>query len=201
VSRGHRLTCLEPGQDLAKLGKNKFESSGNVNYIVSRLEDWQVNKKSYDLAISAQAFHWVERPLGFKKMALALKNGGHLGLFWNMYLNDKSQFIDQLANLCFKYDINLLESKEKLTEIKQAWIDELEESQYFSDLEVIEVPWSTEKTRQGFINFLSTSSEYIGLEPKAKDEFNKQLTNVFSNAGGSLKLQFVSTLYVAQKNN
>ncbi|RCW39896.1 rRNA adenine N-6-methyltransferase family protein [Paenibacillus prosopidis] len=47
-----RVTCIELGQQLADITREKFKKT-NVNIIHSSFEDWQSDRSKYNLAISA----------------------------------------------------------------------------------------------------------------------------------------------------
>lgn len=80
VDKGLSVTCIEPGEDLVAEGKRKFKNK-NVKYYTTRFENWNGEKEYYDFVMSAQAFHWVPQPLGYKKCANILKPGKRIGIF------------------------------------------------------------------------------------------------------------------------
>jgi ubiquinone/menaquinone biosynthesis C-methylase UbiE len=61
------VTCIELGQNLAELTREKFKNKPNVNIINSSFETWQGEKRNFDLAISGTAFHLFSH----KKLAIA----------------------------------------------------------------------------------------------------------------------------------
>lgn len=52
---------------------------------------------------------------------------------------------------------------------------------------------------EDFMNFLSTGSGYIGLDPAFKEGLHNDLKELFDNAGGKITRSFNSTLYIAKK--
>lgn len=79
---GWEMLCLEPGKDLAAEGQRRF-AGRNITFAASRLEEYPLPDRYFDAVISAQAFHWIEKPLGFRLCAAALKQNGWLMPFWN----------------------------------------------------------------------------------------------------------------------
>ena len=90
LDRGFSLTAIEKGDALAKIAKEKMTNFPLGKVVNSSFEDWSSNQ-SFKLAISAQAFHWIEKEKGLKKIYDLLAKGGSIALIWNL---DKSQHTD-----------------------------------------------------------------------------------------------------------
>lgn len=71
LNRGYELLCIEPGPQLAELGTKKH-SDKKVEFVVARFENWAEPSNYFDLAFSAQAFHWVPQPLVTRKVRMLL---------------------------------------------------------------------------------------------------------------------------------
>ncbi|MGB8214269.1 MAG: class I SAM-dependent methyltransferase [Anaerolineales bacterium] len=74
--RGYTIHCIEPGESMAAVAARTLQAYPHVTIETSRFEEWQEHPESFDLVISAQAFHWVPREIGYAKAARALKFGG-----------------------------------------------------------------------------------------------------------------------------
>ena len=85
AQRGFSILCLEPGQNLIEVAKERLISYPRIRFERSRFEEWEAGQRKFDLLISAQAFHWVPPKVRFVKAASVLKPHGHLALFWNEY--------------------------------------------------------------------------------------------------------------------
>src|SRR5438477_7500428 len=73
---GNQITCLEPGERLAAIAEQNLRAFHNVQIVRSKFEDWPGQEDAFDLMISAQAFHWLERDVAFAKGAKLLKSTG-----------------------------------------------------------------------------------------------------------------------------
>ena len=144
VNRGYNLTCIELGKNLAQKGIEKFKDTGQVEYIVGRFEEIDGLDKNYDLVISAQAFHWVQKPLGYKRVSDVLKSNGYCALFWNKYMNDGSLISDELTEICKEYGVLHIIDRKELIESSQKEIEEIEKSGYFNNIKFLEYPWQQE---------------------------------------------------------
>jgi SAM-dependent methyltransferase len=52
---------------------------------VARFEDWDPAGRVFDAVVSGQTWHWVDPHAGAAKAAQALRPGGRLALFWNVF--------------------------------------------------------------------------------------------------------------------
>jgi SAM-dependent methyltransferase len=80
AARARRVTALDPGPNLIAQARARV-TAANVDYVVARFEDVAPEPQAFDLVASAQAWHWVDRAVGFAKAAAALKAGGSLAVF------------------------------------------------------------------------------------------------------------------------
>lgn len=82
---GAAIHCLEPGRALADLSRRNLASAGNVRVSTTAFEDLNEEPRSYDVIISATAFHWIDPALSFAKAARLLRSGGSLALLTNTH--------------------------------------------------------------------------------------------------------------------
>ena len=81
------MTCIELGQNLAELTREKFKNSPNVNIINSPFETWKSEKSSFDLAISGTAFHFIQpQEDGYRKVFDLLNDEGSIAFFWTVHV-------------------------------------------------------------------------------------------------------------------
>lgn len=199
VDRGYSITCIEQGIELSNLGMERFKSSGQVNYIVGRFENVHLDRESSDLLFSAQAFHWVEKPLGYALINLNLKKQGSAALMWNKYLDDGSDMMAEIKSICSKYGVLYMQNEEEIFTMCETDLKAIENTKYFEDIELFSLPWEEEKDLESFINFLSTGNGYLALSPDAKEALKKELEIVFLNYGNKMSQKFVCTTYLFKK--
>lgn len=87
VARGATVVAVEPGASMAALARGNL-GDAPVTIIESRFEDWSPEPPaSFDLAVSATAFHWVEPAIGMQHVADALRPRGWLALWWMQFFD------------------------------------------------------------------------------------------------------------------
>ena len=81
--RGYRVLGLEIGEDLATIVRSKLSNYPQTRVLTSSFEEWPLEEGTFDLVVSATAFHWSDPEIRFRKSAGALRDGGSLALMWN----------------------------------------------------------------------------------------------------------------------
>jgi ubiquinone/menaquinone biosynthesis C-methylase UbiE len=74
-----RLTAIDLGPSLIAAARQRL-AGAHVSLQVTSFEDLAVADESFDLIISAAAFHWVDPEVAFTKSARLLRPGGWLAL-------------------------------------------------------------------------------------------------------------------------
>src|ERR1044072_4243974 len=75
---GCRVLGVEPDARMA-------EVATGVEVEVSTIETWDPAGRTFDAVVAGQAWHWVDPVAGAAKAAEALRPGGLLAVFWNVF--------------------------------------------------------------------------------------------------------------------
>lgn len=199
INRDLNVHCIEQGPNLVEKGCLKFKETNQVTYECIAFQDWEVEEDTYDLVFSAQAFHWIPKPKGYKNLAKTLKQNGHMMIFWNKYINTGDEVSTELSKLLKEHKLlNMLNNKE-LETFKNRTYDGIFTTDRFKEIEIFEYPWQSEYSYNDFINFLSTTNRYISLESQEKQEVNVRLMEIFSKYNYKITLNFNAVLFSARK--
>jgi SAM-dependent methyltransferase len=98
VTAGADVVALEPGTRLAARLQERFP---RVHTIVSTLEDAELPEGSFDAAVCATAFHWIDPDVGLPKLHRALVPGGVLAVWRTVFgdLDIRTPFRDRVAEI------------------------------------------------------------------------------------------------------
>jgi SAM-dependent methyltransferase len=77
---GCRMLGVDPDARMADLARQ----SGIV-VEVAKIEAWEPAGREFDAVIAGQAWHWVDPVAGAAKAGQALRPGGRLAVFWNVF--------------------------------------------------------------------------------------------------------------------
>ncbi|MBU3128648.1 class I SAM-dependent methyltransferase [Clostridium tagluense] len=195
VNKGFNMYCIEPGENLAAVALKKFGPTRQVEYCTCRLEDWKEKKDYFHLAISAQAFHWVPKPIGFLKCASALKSKGFIGLFWNLYLTYNEPIDAELSET----GMFLLQSEASCEERIKSHTQEIKSSGCFKEAIVYRFPWSQIYTADEYIGFMKTCNGYLSASENDRQAAEVKVREIINGYGGFIVRQYLCVLFLAQK--
>ena len=198
--RGYAIHCIEPGPNLAALAAKKLQRYERVSFEIASFEQAEEHSGEFDLVISAQAFHWVSKDIGYAKAAHFLKIGGLLALFWNMHIFSEGQVADEMDRIYQQVapEIGINPNKDN-EEIIQERSDDITRSGCFGPVAIQRFPWSkTYRTRE-YIGLVNTYSDHLRLSEQTRQRLFEGIAGVIDAKGGSVKHEYVTVLYFAQK--
>jgi SAM-dependent methyltransferase len=199
AENGYFIHCIEPGNNLVNVAKNRLAKYPNITYEITRFEEWKEKENYFDLVMSAQAFHWIDPEIGYKKANTSLKPGGYIALFWNMYIGIES-VIDQAIEIIYKEVVpELAQQRENTEEVIRQREDAMKGSGEFSNISVHRVEWSKRYDMENYIGLLSTYSDHICIPEKTRKELFERIARVFRRNGGILEKPYLSVLYLGKK--
>lgn len=203
--RGYRMLCVEPGPNMVEVASERC-SGCSVEFVVSSFEDWPVEENAFDLAISASAFHWLDKGIRLPKIARALKSGGTIALFWNKHPGPFSRIFVEANAVYRKYapelawDEKEMCSRRGLTEEQIRGVaDEIDATGIFGPVTVKTYPWSREFTAQEYADLMNTYSGHRALPEDRKQALFADIRGIIEENGGIVVREYLSVLYLARK--
>jgi len=85
VALSAHVVAVEPNAALAEVLRAELRTAQGLEVIDAAFEDADLATSSFDLVVAATAFHWLDPDQAFPKIALALRPGGWLALWWNVF--------------------------------------------------------------------------------------------------------------------
>jgi cyclopropane fatty-acyl-phospholipid synthase-like methyltransferase len=92
AARGYAIVALDQGPRLAALAAKHCSAHPRVRIVTSAFEDWGDVPGSYDLFLSAKAFHWIRPDYGLACAAELLEEGGAIALVWTLDRSEDTAF-------------------------------------------------------------------------------------------------------------
>lgn len=195
---GWEMLCLEPGKDLAAEGQRRF-AGRNITFAASRLEEYPLPDRYFDAVVSAQAFHWIEKPLGFRLCAAALKQNGWLMPFWNIELLGNSGEDRALLAILEQYGAFTATMRESDYPGRVLRIsEEIAGGGQFIRLEIVQEKWQKTYTAEEYFGYILTGSVFARTPEEQKQVCFSALKELEAKHGG-IHRQFVCELYAARK--
>ena len=206
AERGYAIHCIELGANLAAIAKRKLSAYPKVQISVGSFEEVPLEEKTFDLMISATAFHWIDPKVGYPKAAQVLKPDGTLALFWNKPVQTEVS-ADCFQSIQAVYERVVPEMAKRFpglphpdaipTPIK----DEIDRSGLFGKVTVLKYGWDTEYTAQAYVELLNTYSDHMALEKETRAELFDGIENLIEiHFGGRIVKEHLSVLYLAHRD-
>jgi SAM-dependent methyltransferase len=198
--RGYAMLCLELGHEMAALAAENCRIYPNIKVENISFEDWPLQARTFDLVISAQAFHWIPPEVGLPKVAAALRTSGSLALFWNHYPAPEGALFQSIQEV-YQEEAPDLASPLLSQGIEGAItsnIEAINSSGYFQEVVVRHYPWSMQYTAEQYARLLSTYSDHLSLPEDRRRALLERIGDVIERFGGVLEKPYLATLYWAK---
>jgi SAM-dependent methyltransferase len=202
AQRGFQMLCLEPGEVMGDIARRNLGRYPDVEVLTSTFEDWPLQESAFDLAISAQAFHWIDPEIGFPKTARALKAGGWLAFFWNLPTDPKNDLWDEIQSAYVLHAADLTrcwDVKSLTQEVEEIEGDFAKHASLFTSASIDRFPWSRPYSAEEYIQLLGTYSDHIALDEESRNRLFAAIENAISKHGGFLDKRYTTVLQMAQK--
>ncbi|MBI5565311.1 MAG: methyltransferase domain-containing protein [Chloroflexi bacterium] len=198
--RGFAIRCIEPGQNLVAIAARKLKHFPRIEFETVAFEHWHTQPGEFALALSAQAFHWVPKEIGYAQAARALNPNGHLALFWNMYPDPASAVFLELHQVYQERAPALADRSISCEDLIRERERDIEESGFFNNVKTSLFPWSARYDTRQYLGLLSTYSDHLRLSDEERTSLFDGIAEVIDRHGGYLEKLYVAALYIAQKS-
>ncbi len=189
--RGYKILGIELGENLAAKAVEKCRIYPDVKILNLEFEDWQVEEKAFDLAISAQALHWIPPHIAYPRIAQALKDSGSAAFFWRVKVDpqtDWSQAIDAVYQEITPKIKPPHKGSPSMDWLKVIITDNFETIGGFSEVTHKAYHWTEKISGDKYIKNLMTSPNYLDLDASVSQLLYSKILDIFERNGGSIAI-------------
>jgi SAM-dependent methyltransferase len=200
--RGDELTCLDIGAGLLAIARRKFAPYPKVHFQQIAFEAWRGKPHTFDLVMSATAFHWIPPEIGYPKAAYVLKEGGSLAIFANEHLPLATEFATDLHQLEQRIIPGWPDptAAPNLEAAIAATATTINTTQLFAPVIVKTYPWTQTYTTTEYLRLLNTYSNYRNLEGHTRTQLFDGIADLMEQRyGGSIMKRYLAVLYLARR--
>jgi SAM-dependent methyltransferase len=188
AERGYRILGIELGERLTALAVKNCRAYPEVEIQNIAFEDWVLEEKAFDLALSADAFHWIPPEIGYPKVAKALKDSGSAVFFWNVPVDPQTDWSRAIEEV-YRHRAPQVENPDRSFTLE--WVsgvikDNLKASGCFGQVTVKHYSWSETYTSEQYLKLLRTFSGHRDLDEDTRDKLLAGIREVIERAGGSV---------------
>jgi SAM-dependent methyltransferase len=202
ATRGFRITCLEPGANLARLARKNLSAFPRVEILEVKFEDWTPEPEAFDLVLAATSIHHVANGVRYIKSALTLKPGGFIAILGNHSGADDPVFRAELDRLYAKWwgpELARMYAKQTLENRIGATQRQIEDSGKFGPVTIIQHPWSVEFDVPRYLALLDSDSGRLNHSPEAHEGMKKETADAINRLGGTVTRGYVAVLALAKR--
>jgi SAM-dependent methyltransferase len=222
AATGARIVGVEPGPRLADLARKNLARWPNVEVVTTSFEAFESEGSSFDLVVSATAFHWIDPKLSYAKSASLLGEGGHLALITNAHIRGGSDCDERVAREIRRLHRRLapevgdwqFPTAEELTkrsvagaDIAAAWgrverkLSEVPSVDHlFARPTVKTYPWVATYDKHAYLDMLASHSSYALMAPARRSQLMDGFgALVDERLGGVVTKQYLTILAVARR--
>lgn len=196
AARGCAVLGVEVDARMAEVAR-----AGGLDVEVARFEDWDPRGRRFDLAISAQAWHWIDPRVGALAAADALDDGGRLAVFWNF--GDPPPRLRELLAPVYarlgpgveKYSVLFGHRDARI----ETTIEGIAAARRFETAEVGRFAWSQRYDTAGWLAQLGTHSDHRALAPERRERLLAAVAEAIDSLGGSFEMGYETVLVGARR--
>ena len=196
LARGCDVLGVEPDSRMAIIA----ESHG-IQVEVASFEAWDPARRTFDLVVAGQAWHWVDPSVGPGKAAALLGPGGRLAIFWNRGRHDsetKVAFDEAYSRFAPGLAKESVPPRNKPRD-HVGDIAAIAATRLFARCELRSYVWAQQYSRDEWLDQLGTHSDHIALEPQELATLLHAVGAAIDRLGGSITLHYETQLISAQR--
>jgi SAM-dependent methyltransferase len=215
AQKGYSIDAVELGEDMAKILKEKCMFYPKVSVDIASFERWtSKGNEKYDMIYSAQAFHWLDVSVKYRKCAELLKDEGYLVLFWYNPCSDNSAVAierdQKLEEVISHYDKKPLFTYAHPERREHSGVStdeereiEIETSGFFELIKKIEYKAAKKNTAEQYLKVRKSVPAFASLLDRMDEETIEKLEadikQIINSCGGYINTIFNYSLYISKK--
>jgi hypothetical protein len=203
--RGYHILGVELGANLASEARRNLEPYPQAQIYIGTFEDWPGEQESFDLALSATAFHWIDPAISYQKTAQMLKPSGSIALFWHVHVQSEASqgFFEEVQQI---YQPIVPEQDEKYGpllwphEVPEPIKAEIEQTGLFREVTVRRYCWDVTYDATSYLRLLNTYSNHIALDDQRRHRLFHDIADLINTRfNGCITKGYLAILYMAHK--
>jgi SAM-dependent methyltransferase len=201
AARGLRVTCVELGENMARVARRNLSAFPGVDVQQGTFEDWALPAESFDVALAATSWHWIEHGVRFVKTAEALRPGGALAIIGTVHVSDER------GDAFFRRAQDFYERC--APEQQRGWGDGLPRADSvgppefdlgrFHEPVFRRFPWVGTFTAAEYLDLLSSFSDHRRLPAVQRSCLFEGIARVIAEFGGRVRKHHLFTLAVSRR--
>jgi SAM-dependent methyltransferase len=192
--RGFEVVAVEPDPAMAAVAR-RMTRGLDVRLCDGRFEDWDGPAQTFDLVVSAQAWHWVEFEPGLAVVRRALRAGGLLAVWWNRNGRWEGELRDAIEQAYRRHAPELARDFAATPAFASGHA-----LPGFTPLQTRAYDWTHSYDAASFVELLGTHSDHLLLPSARLEALGTAVSEAIERvAGGRLEFPYRTHLLTARR--
>ncbi len=189
AQRGYHLLGIELGERLAAFAAQNCRDYPRVKILNMAFEDWELEENAFDLALAADAFHWIPPKVGYPKVARALKETGSAAFFWRVPVKQETELSRAIDQVYQDIAPQFVNPGKRFT---AEWLigiatDNFDASGCFGKVTNKQYYWSESQSGEQYIKGLRTFSSHQGIDEELRNRLYGKILETIERFGGQVE--------------
>ncbi len=201
--RGVAVLAIEPSLGMAAVARRNCAGFPNVEIVETDFERWDPAGERFALLYSAQAWHWIEPELRYRRARAALEPGGTLAAFWNRAAWGSSPVREALVDV-YRRQAPLMSSDGPMhpanltPDDDTGWPAEIAAAEGLDAPSVRRYSWSQDYSSAEYVDLLGTLSEIRLLDDQTRAGLLAGVRGAVDDHGGVLTMPMLTHVRLAR---
>ncbi len=201
--RGLSVTCVELGEHLAAIARERLAVYPAVEVVTADFETWVPPEAvSFDLVVAATSWHWIDPLIGFPKVAGLLGPGGHLAVWGatHVFPAGGDTFFREIQDVYDEIGEGRAPAATWPTpdELAPLGLDEASVG-LFETIAVERFDWEIPYDADSYIDLLNTFSGHLAMQPWQRHRLYSEIRRrLDQRSDGRLRRHWGAVLEVAR---
>jgi SAM-dependent methyltransferase len=191
--RGVDVLAIEPSLGMAAVARRNCAGFDGVEIVEADFENWDPAGERFGLLYSAQAWHWIDPEVRYRRARAALAPGAILAAFWNRAAWGESPLRDALSDV-YRREAPGMDPEnpmhpDNLTPVDEpGWPAEIAAADGFNAPSVRRYDWSSQRSSEEYAGLLATLSEVRLLDEPTRNALLAGVRDAIEEHGGVLTM-------------
>lgn len=195
ADRGCRVLGIEPDERMADVARAR-----GLDVEIAGFEDWDAKGRTFDLVVSAQAWHWLEPTMGARLARGVLVNSASLAVLWNVPRHDPEvqAAFDEVYDRYRLPDGTRCSPPGALAEGSEQYIEGIVAAGGFAAPREVVHDWVQSYTAAEWVDLLPTHSDHRLMDPTTLEELLAATADVIESFSGRIEVTYTAHLVSAE---
>ncbi|GAA2097322.1 class I SAM-dependent methyltransferase [Streptomyces albiaxialis] len=199
---GCRVLGVEPDPRMAEAARRS-----GIEAEVAVFEEWDPEDRVFDAVVAGQAWHWIDPVAGARKAARALRPGGLLAPFWNVFAFPDGLGED-IADICQRalpdapFDFRGVVATGLDTDppFLTTVADGIREAGGFGATETWRYDWEWTYSRDAWLDQMPTQGAFTRLPPEKLAGILRDVGTAIDAGGGDFTMRYATLAVTARRD-